>query len=141
MGDYKKAIEALRRAIVLSPTSEAYSNLGIAFFDLRRFDEAVDANEHACTPDSHDYIACGNLARAYYWSPGRRARSRAVYERAIRMAEDAVRINPRDGDTKTALEWLEKAAAQGYSLAEIRAAPEFDNLRDQPRFQQLLRSR
>jgi len=189
MGDYKKAIEALRRAIVLSPTSEAYSNLGIAFFDLRRFDEAVDANEHACTPDSHDYIACGNLARAYYWSPGRRAKSRAVYERAIRMAEDAVRINPRDGDphilmadyyamlndrpealkqlkqaldlshedpeylltgavvynqfgdTKTALEWLEKAAAQGYSLAEIRAAPEFDNLRDQPRFQQLLRSR
>jgi tetratricopeptide (TPR) repeat protein len=45
------------------------------------------------------------------------------------------------GDTKTALEWLEKSAAQGYSLSEIRAAPEFDNLRDQPRFQQLLRSR
>jgi tetratricopeptide (TPR) repeat protein/TolB-like protein/predicted Ser/Thr protein kinase len=189
MGDYKKAIESLRKAIDLSPTSEAYSNIGIAFFDLRRFEEAVAANEHACTPESHDYIACGNLARAYYWSPGRRAQARPVYERAIRMAEEAVSINPRDGDPhilmanysamlgdrpqalkqlkqaldlshedpeclltgalvynqfgdkNAALGWLEKAAARGYSLAEIRAAPEFDNLRDQYRFQQLLRPR
>jgi serine/threonine protein kinase/tetratricopeptide (TPR) repeat protein len=189
MGDYKKAIESLRRAIDLSPTSEAYSNLGIALFDLRRFEESVAANEHACTTDSHDYIACGNLARAYYWSPGRRPQARPVYERAIHMAEEAVSINPRDGDPhilmanysamlndrpqalkqlklaldlssddpeylltaaivynqlgdrEAALAWLEKAIARGYSLAEIRAAPEFDNLRDQPRFQQLLRSR
>ena len=45
------------------------------------------------------------------------------------------------GDREVALAWLEKAIARGYSLSEIRAAPEFDNLRDQPRFQQLLRSR
>jgi eukaryotic-like serine/threonine-protein kinase len=189
MGEYKKAIESLRRAIDLSPTSEAYSNLGIALFDLRRFEESVAANEHACTTASHDYIACGNLARAYYWSPGRRPQARPVYERAIRMAEEAVSINPRDGDPHilmanysamlndrpqalkqlklaldlspedpeyllttaivhnqlgdgdVALAWLERAIARGYSLSEIRAAPEFDNLRDQPRFQQLLRSR
>jgi serine/threonine-protein kinase len=189
MGDYKKAIESLRRAVELAPASEAYSNLGIAFFDLHRFEEAVVAFEHACTSDSRDYIACGNLARAYYWAPGRRDQSRSVYERAIRMAEEAVKINPRDGDPHIlmssyyamlndrvqalkklqqaldlspdnpeylftgaivhnqlgdkdiALAWLEKAAAQGYSLAEIRAAPELDNLRDRPGFQQLLRSR
>ncbi len=189
MGDYKKAIESLRRAVELSPASEAYSNLGIAFLDLRRFEEAVSAFEHACTSDSHDYIACGNLARAYYWAPGRRDQARSVYERAIRMAEEAVKINPRDGDPHIlmasyyamlndrvqalqqlkqalvlspenpeylftgaivhnqlgdkdmALAWLEKAAAQGYSLGEMRAAPEFDNLHDRPKFQQLLRSR
>jgi len=45
------------------------------------------------------------------------------------------------GDKDMALAWLEKAAAQGYSLGEMRAAPEFDNLHDRPKFQQLLRSR
>jgi tetratricopeptide (TPR) repeat protein len=42
------------------------------------------------------------------------------------------------GDRKAALTALETAAARGYSPAELRAAPEFDSLRDDPRFQALL---
>ena len=69
MGDYAKAIEVLQHAIALFPTPEAYSNLGIAYFNLRRFDDSVTALEHACTANTKDYDSCGNLARAYYWSP------------------------------------------------------------------------
>ena len=88
MGDYAKAIEVLQHAIALFPTPEAYSNLGIAYFNLRRFDDSVTALEHACTANTKDYdISCGNLARAYYWSPSRRNQARKMYERAIRMAE------------------------------------------------------
>jgi len=109
-----------------------------------------------------------------------------MYERAIRMAGETLRVNPKDGDThilmanyyamlsdrpqalkhlqdalnlnsdipeylaiaavvhnqfgekEEALGWLEKARARGYSPAEIRASPELDNLRDEPRFQQLI---
>ena len=186
MGEYAKAIEVLQHAIRLFPTPEAYSNLGIAYFNLRRFDDAVNALEHACTATTKDYDPCGNLARAYYWSPTRRSQARQMYERAIRMAGETLRVNPRDGDAYVsianyyamlgdrpqalkhlqeaqnlnpgvpeyhaiaavihnrfgekdeALEWLEKARELGYSPAEIRASPEFDNLRDKTRFQELI---
>jgi len=153
---------------------------------LRRFDDSVAALEHACTATAKDYISCGNLARSYYWSPSARSQAPKMYERTIRMAEEALRVNPRDGDTHImmanyyamlrdrsqalkhlqealnlnpdtpeylaiaavvhnqsgekdqALEWLEKVRARGFSPAEIRAAPELDNLRDEPRFQQLI---
>jgi len=98
MGRYLKAIEVLQRAIALYPTSGAYSNLGIAYFNVRHFDDAVAAYEHACTPASKDYIACGNLARAYYWAPGRRSQAAEYYRRAIALAEERLSINPRDGD-------------------------------------------
>jgi serine/threonine protein kinase/tetratricopeptide (TPR) repeat protein len=186
MGDYAKAIEVLRHAITLFPTTEAYSNLGVAYFNLRRFDDSVTALEHACTATTKDYDSCGNLARAYYWSPSKRSQAPKMYERAIRMAGETLRVNPRDGDSHVlmanyyamlsdrskafkhlqealnlnsdipeylamaaivhnqfgekdeALAWLEKARARGYSPAEIRASPELDNLRDEPRFQQLI---
>ncbi len=186
MGDYAKAIEVLQHAIALFPTPEAYSNLGIAYFNLRRFDDSVSALEYACTANTRDYDICGNLARAYYWSPSRRNQARKMYERAIRMAEENLRVNPRDGDTLAsmanyyamlsdrpeavkylqealnlnsdipeylaiaavvhnqfgekdeALGWLEKARARGYSPAEIRASPELDSLRVEPRFQRLI---
>jgi len=98
MGRYLKAIEVLQRAIALYPTSGAYSNLGIAYFNVHHFDDAVAAYEHACTPASKDYIACGNLARAYYWAPGRRSQATEYYRRAIALAEERLSINPRDGD-------------------------------------------
>jgi tetratricopeptide (TPR) repeat protein/TolB-like protein/predicted Ser/Thr protein kinase len=42
------------------------------------------------------------------------------------------------GDTGKALEWLEKALAAGYSARLIRDTPNFDNLRTDPRFQDLV---
>lgn len=187
MGDYAKAIAVLERAITLSPTPEAYSNLGIAYFDLRRFDDSVAALQHACTPTTKDdYISCGNLARSFYWSPTSRDQAPKMYERAIQMAEKALRVNPRDGDPHImmanyyamlndrtralkhldealnlnpenpeyltigavvinrfgekdqALGWLERARSRGFSPPEIKASPELDNLRSEPRFQQLI---
>jgi len=189
MGRYLKAIEVLQRAIALYPTSGAYSNLGIAYFNVRHFDDAVAAYEHACTPASKDYIACGNLARAYYWAPGRRGQAAEYYRRAIALAEERLSINPRDGDPHIlsssyyamlgdrrhalehlqralelrpnepeylltaaivhnqfgeedeALKWLEAAVRRGYSAAEIKVAPELDNLRGEARFQKLVEPR
>jgi tetratricopeptide (TPR) repeat protein len=179
-------MEVLRHAIALFPTAEAYSNLGVAYFNLRRFDDSVNALEHACTATTKDYDTCGNLARAYYWSPTKRSQARQMYERAIRMAGETLRVNPKDGDANVlmanyyamlgnrsqalkhlqeamnlnpavpeylaiaavihnqfaekdqALRCLEKARELGYSPAEIRASPEFDNLRDETRFKQLI---
>jgi serine/threonine-protein kinase len=42
------------------------------------------------------------------------------------------------GETGEALEWLHKAFVAGYSTSIVRDSPEFDNLRNNPQFQQLL---
>ena len=42
------------------------------------------------------------------------------------------------GETGDALEWLQKAFVAGYSPSIVRDSPEFDNLRNNPQFQQLL---
>src|SRR5262249_32494054 len=188
MGDYKNAIEVLQHAISLYPIREAYSNLGVAYFNLRRFDDSVKVLQNACTPTmkSLDFDSCGNLARAYFWSPKNRDQALDIYRRAIGMAEENLEINPKNGDTHIlmanyyamlgdssqaykhlesalklnpetpeylaiaavvhnqfgrkddALKYLVKAREKGYSAAEIRASPEFDNLRDKARFQQLI---
>ena len=43
------------------------------------------------------------------------------------------------GETGDALEWLQKAFTAGYSASIVRDSPEFDNLRSNPQFQQLLK--
>jgi len=186
IGKYKEAIDILRKAVALYPTTQAYSNLGVAFFNLRQFSDAVDAYQHACPTQTADYIACGNLARAYYWAPNQRSRAEQYYRRAIALAKERLTVNPRDGDphilmanyyamlgdkpsalqhldealalrpedpeflltaaivhnqfgeNQEAIALLKKSLERGYSAAEIRAAPELDNLRNQPELQQLL---
>jgi serine/threonine-protein kinase len=189
MGKYEEAIDILRKAITLYPTTQAYSNLGVAFFNLRQFNDAVSAYQHACPAQTADYIACGNLARAYYWAPNQRSEAGQYYRRAIALAEERLKVNPRDGDphilmanyfamlgdkqtamqhlgealtlrpqdpeflltaaivhnqfaeNEEAIALLKKSVQRGYSAAEIRVAPELDNLRSQPELQRLLRGK
>jgi tetratricopeptide (TPR) repeat protein len=42
------------------------------------------------------------------------------------------------GETGVALEWLQKALTSGYSASIVRDSPSFDNLRNNPQFQQTL---
>jgi serine/threonine protein kinase/tetratricopeptide (TPR) repeat protein len=98
MGRYAEAIEILRKAVELYPTTQAYSNLGVAYFNLRRFEDSIAAYQHACVEQTPDYIACGNLARSYYWAQNRRTQATEYYRRAIRLADERLRVNPRDGD-------------------------------------------
>ena len=189
LGKYTQAVDVLLKAIALYPTTEAYSNLGVAYFNLRRFNDAVTAYEHACPAEATDYIACGNLARAYYWAPNQRSQAEQYYRRAIALAQERLKVNPRDGDpyilmssyyamlgdrnsalqhvgealtirpedpeflltaaivynqfgeSEEAIALLKESIKQGYSSAEIRAAPELDNLRGQPQFRHLVRGK
>jgi eukaryotic-like serine/threonine-protein kinase len=186
VGDYPDAIAALEKAISIRPTWNAYTNLGTAQLYQRNFTAAIAAFEQGAALGSRQYIALGNLARAYFWAPGHRAEAESAYRRAIAAGEQDLKVNPEDadvhillanyhamlgeradalshlgealkarpddaetrfqaaivynqlGDRPLALAALEQAAARGYSPAELRAAPEFDTLRDEPRFQALL---
>ena len=185
MGRYDDAIHALQRAIALRPSFEAYANLGEAYMRLRHFDDASAAYQQAMTLNSRDFRAVGYLAEAYYWG-GKHDQARPLYGHAIQMADEKLKVNPKDADAHVllaeyharlgeadparqhmraalnihpddpetmffaalvenqlgnrtgAIRWLNDAVHQGYSRAEVNAAVDFDNLRDDPAFHSLV---
>ncbi len=187
MGRYEDAIAALNKAIALRPIVSAYTNLGTAYFYLRRFDEAATTLEQGLKIDAKNWRVWGNLGDARYWIPQQRARAPEAYRKAIELANIELRVNPKNaevlglvasfeamlgdrqpasahldralaetprdadllyraalvynhfGETTAALDALGKAAAAGYSPIIIRDTPDFDPLRNNPRFQQLIK--
>jgi serine/threonine protein kinase/tetratricopeptide (TPR) repeat protein len=188
-GRYQEAETTLQRSISIRPTAIAYSNLTNTYYFLRRFTDEARTLEQALRLDDSDCEIWGNLGVAYYWAPGERAKSVKVFEKATAMAQERLRVNPRDagvlqdiadynamlgkksvsldylnrafaltpndpalfldaasiynhfGDTGPALLWMRKALAAGISLSMVLDTPDFDSLRDDPRYQELMRGR
>jgi serine/threonine protein kinase/tetratricopeptide (TPR) repeat protein len=95
-GKYDQAIPLLERSLRIRPTADALTNLGTAYFQMRRYPEAVTKFEEAVKLDEKNYTMWGNLGDAYYWTLGRRSEAAAAYERAIALGEQNLRVNPRD---------------------------------------------
>ena len=99
VGREDEAAALLRRSLALRPTYRAASNLGTIQFDHRRYAEAARTFEQALALDAADYRVWRNLATSYYWAPGEREKARAAFERAVRLAEKQLQVNPRDAAT------------------------------------------
>jgi eukaryotic-like serine/threonine-protein kinase len=93
-GKYEQAIEPLKQSLVIRPTPGTYTNLGTAYFHLRRFTEAAQTYGEAARLNDQDYFLWGNLGEAYYCS-GDHAQADRAYRKAIALAEDALKVNPR----------------------------------------------
>jgi non-specific serine/threonine protein kinase len=140
-GEYEKAIVEFQHALTQQPDAETYSNLGTAFFNLKRYPESVTALERARDMSPNDATFVGNLADAYRWA-GRKQDADRTYMRAIALAHSQLEINPKDadmmgtlalyeakiGNKDDALTWLNQARSQSpedagleYNLAEIYA--------------------
>ena len=98
MERFEEAIAAFQKSIELSPTWAGYSNLGSVYMRLRRFDEAVTTYQEALKEARQNYRVYGYLARACYWAPGKRDLARGLYERAVRLGGDRLKVNPKDTD-------------------------------------------
>lgn len=99
-GRYKDAIPQFQRSAAIAPSLDAYSNLATAFFLQGNFADAAHTYERAADIGQNDalaYIAWGNLAEAYYWTPGQRERATAAYQKAASLAGDRLKVNGRDG--------------------------------------------
>jgi eukaryotic-like serine/threonine-protein kinase len=186
-GRYDEAIPLLERSLSIRPTADARSNLGTAYFQMRRYAESAANFEEAVKLDEKNYVMWGNLGDAYYWAPGRRPAAAAAYGAAIALGKEQLRVNPHDaellsylatyhamrgerkpalenleaslrlqprnpdllfnagiayqelGDTNRALDALERAVSLGVSPEMLRDTPNFDVLRDNPRFLSLIR--
>lgn len=145
MGRYQEAIEPLRKSIAIRPFYGAYVNMGTAYFGMKNFSEAAAAYEQANKLNSSQYITWGDLgdARKYL---GDKAGAQAAYLRAIDLAREELKVNPRDpdvlsslgnyysqlGDRRNALLYLNEALKYGSNDKDILldAATVYNNLGD-----------
>ena len=97
MGRYQDAIAELKRSIEIRPTSEAYTNLGSAYFSLKNFSQSAATFQEGLRLDDSDWLSWGNLGDALYWTPGRRAEATTAYQRAISLGKSKLESNPKDG--------------------------------------------
>jgi serine/threonine-protein kinase len=133
-GDYAEAIRVLRRSIEIRPTLEAYSNLGTAYFSLRKFAESAEMYQNALDLDDRDSMIWGNLGDALYWAPGRRTEAAAAYRKAISRAEAKLHVNPHDANLLAFLATYkamtgEQAAATADVQHAIELAPDDGDVR------------
>lgn len=96
-GRYTQAIDALQKSLALRPTVEVYDNLGNVYFSMRRFDEAARNFEEGLKFDKTSWLSWGNLGDAFYWVPGKRPEAENAYRQAIALADEKLRVNPKDG--------------------------------------------
>ena len=95
-GRYESAIPNFAAAIERNPTPRAYSNLGTTLFLMRRFAAAESVYTIAVQLSNDDYILWGNLADAYFWDPGGRAKAPLAYQQAKTLALQALAKSPED---------------------------------------------
>jgi tetratricopeptide (TPR) repeat protein/TolB-like protein/DNA-binding winged helix-turn-helix (wHTH) protein len=104
-GNFTAAVPALRKAIEIEPTQNAYSNLGMMRFYLGDLEAAIEAHRMAVQLQPQDRLAHSNLADAL-WSANRTAEAREEYETALSLAETAFDVNPSDPLLLMDLAWI-----------------------------------
>jgi len=87
-GAYRPAIDSLKRSIALWPTKTAFDNLGTAYFNSGRIQEAIDAYNQAFQFGFAEYDSWMNLGDAYYFLRGRRDQAADAYTQAIRLGRE-----------------------------------------------------
>jgi len=125
---YSDSIAQFEKSLSIRPTYFAYSNLGTAYFGLRRFPEAARSYESALRISDAEYAVWGNLGDAYTWAPGEHDKAEKAYREAALRAGMALKVNPRDysasGYLATYYAMLgDRARALGAIEEALRLAP------------------
>lgn len=127
-GRWADAIPMFERSASIRPNPASSSNLGSAYFNLRRFQEAVQAYQDAARLDPRNYELWGNLADAEAWVPDRRDQAREGYRKALALAGGALQVNRRDAKVLGYAAWYhaalgERARALDAAKQALQLAP------------------
>jgi len=140
---YEDAIAEFRKALTTAPnTPFAINSLGNAFHLKGMYEEALDAQRSYLASIGHRE-AEEALTRGYAEGGYREAMHRVADTVAARSprthAKQVAGFYSLAGDKERALEWLERAFANRDPGMLYLRLPEFDSVREDPRFQDLMR--
>jgi len=145
VGRYEESAAAARKALSLQPDSPiALSQLDIALFMLGRHDEILSLRRKNYADDPERLAA---LERGYAEAGFKGALRRVADLLAARYEKSLNRTGTvglamtylKAGDKDKAMDWLEKAFEDRDGNLPYIGRPIWDPLRDDPRFQELLR--
>jgi TolB-like protein/Tfp pilus assembly protein PilF len=142
-----QAIEECQRALDLEPNFLfAHWLLGLAYANKSMPELAIAESQKAVELSGHSAGAVAGLGHVYA-TLGRRVEAHQVLDELEQLAKrgyvspySVAAIYARLGDKDAAFEWLEKAYQDGaYGILFLKSAPEWDGLRSEPRFQNIMR--
>jgi serine/threonine protein kinase/Tfp pilus assembly protein PilF len=93
---YDDARTSLGKSAQVEPSFAAFSALAELLTTQGKFTESVEMSKKALDLDSTDYLAWGNLASGYLWSPGGHDKAMETYRKAIELAESFRKETPND---------------------------------------------
>jgi serine/threonine-protein kinase len=122
------AVEALKKSLALHPTADAYGNLGVTLFRLRRFDEAAEQFRRSIQFAPGAYDKWSSLGDAEYYG-GHRGDAMNSYKKAIELASAQLKASPNDanvlgdmgemysmlGDAPRAIDFMNRALAINHT--------------------------
>ncbi|HLX00300.1 MAG TPA: protein kinase [Candidatus Acidoferrales bacterium] len=125
MGDPKEissAEQALKKSIELSPSYPAYANLGLLYYNEKRFEDSAAATEKALTFNDKDFHVWSNLLATYEWLK-KDDKAAVALEREQKLVEDAVKDQPQDATAQSELAGLyAKQKMREKALIRIQTA-------------------
>ncbi len=129
-GDIRAALKLWKQAVALSPHyATAYENLAWGYFNLKQFDNAIQAAKTVQTVHPHPQVAqliefASELKTGKYpfeayqlWEQGRRAGAAGNLEAAVALLSQAIAAGPEFAAAYNTLAWL-YADKLGTNLAE-----------------------
>ncbi|RKY86624.1 hypothetical protein DRQ11_08105, partial [candidate division KSB1 bacterium] len=72
--------------------------LGTLYFYQGCYTDAAQMYKQALELLDNDYRVWGYLAASYYWTPNERDKAQTIYQQAAYLAEQRLKVNPRDSD-------------------------------------------
>lgn len=145
LGQDDEALQSYEKSIAIRPSSFAYNNIAVVNFRLHRFPDSVRSYKEALKLDDSDYTTWGNLGDSQYYG-GDPAAASPSYIKAISMAEQQLKLNPRDagvlgdladyhamlGHRDQALTYLDHSLALGHGDKDLllNAAVVYNQLRE-----------
>jgi tetratricopeptide (TPR) repeat protein len=144
-GKDDEAAQAFEKSIAIRPTRDAYNNVAVAQFHLHRFKNSILNFKEALKLDDSDYQTWGNMGDACYYG-GDTPAAMESYRKAIPLAEQRLKVNPRDagvlgdlasyysmlGNRKQALSYLDRSLQLGPGDKDLllNAAVVYNQLRE-----------
>jgi TolB-like protein/Tfp pilus assembly protein PilF len=145
--EYDRAIEQYRAALDMDPNfSSAHLWLAQVYEQRGLFDEALVELEAGCRLYGDSVYAAARLGQGYALA-GKKDEARAVLNHLTQCSTQKY-VSPHDiamihvglNENDRAFEWLGKAMEErSVGLGYLNVEPQWDALRSDPRFQQLLR--
>jgi eukaryotic-like serine/threonine-protein kinase len=117
-----KAEDALQRSIALNPSYGAYANLGLFYYQQRRYPESAGALEKALSFNDQDYLAWENLVNCDEWlKQPQKAEDARRHE--MPLLQQAIQLKPEDAGAHAMLANLYAAQHQPEkSISHIQTA-------------------